>query len=109
MKAYPYRLRLQIINDYKNNQGSMLKIACRYGVSRSFVQKIIKQEKELGHVYPLRQKSKIKELLAHQKTLKNLSQQPDITLADLCDFFKEQTGIEVSTSTMCRFLQQIES
>ncbi len=109
MKAHPYSLRSQVINDYKNNKGSMLKIACRYGVSRSFVQKIIKQEKELGHINPLADRSKINQMSVHQQTIKSLlAQQPDITLASLCDVFQEKTGMKVSVSTMCRFLQRIQ-
>ena len=108
MKAYPLSLRSKIVNAYKNNEGSMLKLACKYGVSRSFVQKIIKQDKVKGHLKPLDNGSKIAKLSAYQSTIKQiLSQKPKATLNDLCQSLAEETGIEVSRSTMCRFLKQL--
>lgn len=109
MKAYSIELRSQIIAAYKNNEGSMLKLACRFGVSRSFVQRIIKQEKKTGSVKPLGRQKNISKLLVHTSLIKQLIQDnPEVTLKDLCRYLQEKTDVEVSQSTMSKFVNKIK-
>ena len=110
MKAYPVELRSKIIAAYKNNEGSMLKLACRFGVSRSFVQRIIKQEKTTGIVEPLGRQKNNSKLLIHTNLIRQLiKDNPEATLKDLCHILKEKTNVQVSQSTMCRFVNKINS
>ncbi len=110
MKPYSLNLRQQIVCAYKNKEGSMLKIACKFQVSRSFVQKLIKQERETGNIAPL--KSVVgceSKLLPHINIIKQLiHQNPNITLKQLCEAIEQTTGTTISQSAMCRFLHQHE-
>ena len=108
MKTYPIDLRYQIVTAYKNNQGSMLKLACNFGVSRSFVQKVIHQEKKTGSVVPLFSRGKKPKLLGHESTVKQLMQEhPEANLKQLCQLIKQKTSIEVSPSTVYRFIHRM--
>lgn len=110
MKAHPIALRSQIITAYKNREGSMLKLACKYGVSRSFVQKIIKQERETGSVKPISRENRGSKLLVHASLIKELLiEQPNCTLKELCDSVERKTDIRVCQSTMSRFIRKIQS
>ena len=110
MKPYSLDLRQQIVNAYKNKEGSMLKIACKFHVSRSFVQKLIKQERETGNIAPITPISGYEsKLLPHINIIKQLlSENPKITLQQLCNSLRQKTGIAVNQSAMCRFLHQHE-
>ena len=108
MRPYSLDLRKQIVSAYKNKEGSMLKIACKFHVSRSFVQKLIKQERETGSIAPLIAISgNESKLLPHINTIEQLlKENPNLTLKQLCDRLEQQVGISISQSAMCRFLHQ---
>ena len=108
MKPYSLDLRQQIVNAYKNKEGSMLKIACKFHVSRSFVQKLIKQERETGSIAPLTRVSGYEsKLLPNVNIIKQLlNENPNITLKQLCDAIEQITGTAISQSAMYRFLHQ---
>lgn len=108
MKAYSLNLRKKIIDTYKNGEGSVRQVAQRFKVARSFVQKLIKQEKEKGNVAPLPHGGGLTSKLETQVALieKLLEEKNDATLAELCEKLKEQTGIQISISSMCRFCQK---
>ncbi|MGF1542517.1 MAG: transposase [Pleurocapsa sp.] len=110
MKPYSLDLRQQIVCAYKNQEGSMLKIACKFHVSRSFVQKLIKQERETGSIAPINSVIRCEsKLLPHIDIIKQLiHQNPNITLKELCEGIERTTGTTISQSAMCRFLHQHE-
>ncbi len=110
MRPYSLDLRKQIVSAYKNKEGSMLKIACKFHVSRSFVQKLIKQERETGSIAPLIPISGYEsKILPHINIIKQLlNENPNITLKQLCNAIEQKTGTSISQSTMCRFLHQHE-
>ncbi|GFE71915.1 IS630 transposase-related protein [Chroococcus sp. FPU101] len=108
MKAYSLDLRSKIIETYKNGEGSVRQVAHRYKVARSFVQKLIKQDKEKGNVAPLPHGGGTVSKLEAQVELieKLLEEKNDATLAELCEKLKEETGIKCSIASMCRFCQK---
>ena len=109
MKPYPVDFRQEIVNAYKNKEGSMLQLACKYKVSRSFVQKIIKQEKETGTVAPIAKTKHNSKLHQHTKLLEQIIREnPDFTLKELCQVLEQETGVEVSISTMHKFARNID-
>lgn len=109
MKPYPVDLRSKIVTAYKNNEGSMLKLACQYGVSRSFVQKMIKQEKETGNVMSTGNGNRNSKLRGHTELVKRLIEaNPSLSLREMCQAIRQETGIEVSLSTMHRFIRKID-
>lgn len=48
MKAYCVDLRQKILETYKNKEGSIRQVSMRFKVSRSFVQKLLKQHQQTG-------------------------------------------------------------
>ena len=52
MKAYPVEFRKKIIEVYQEEKISQAKLAMRFRVALSFVDKIIKQWRETGDVSP---------------------------------------------------------
>jgi transposase len=107
MKPYSLDLRQQILRAYKNKEGSMLKIACKFHVSRSFVQKLIKQERETGSVAPLKSVVRCEsKLLPHINIIEQLIHKHlQITLKQLCQAIELTTETTISQSAMCQFLQ----
>ena len=110
MIAYSVDLRQKILDTYNNQEGSIRQVAVRFKVSRSFVQKLLKQHQTLGSVTPLPHGGgTVPKLAAHIPTVeKLLEENNDATLPELCQNLKEQTGISISPSTLCRFLQRLK-
>jgi transposase len=110
MKAYSNDLRTKIIEAYQKKVGSLRKLAERFGVSFSFVARLVKRFRETDSVAPKphRGGAKSKLDLADLFTLRDLSNEhPDATLAELSELFFEQTGIRVKGSTIARKLRQL--
>ena len=109
MKAYSVDLRQKIIETYKNKEGSIRGVAERFKVSRSFVQKLLKQHQQMGNLAPLPHGGgtppKLTDYVLEIEKL--LEEKNDATLPELCQNIKEATGINVSPSTLCRFLQKL--
>ena len=109
MKAYSIDLRQKIVETYKNKEGSIRQVSQRFKVSRSFVQKLLKQEQLLGSLAPLGHAGGTGPKLANYVPIieKMLEEKNDATLPELCQNLKKRAGINVSPSTMCRFLQKL--
>lgn len=109
MKAYSIDLRQKIIETYKNKEGSIRRVAERFKVSLSFVQKLLKQHQQMGSLAPLPHGGGTPPKLTSYilEIEKFLEEKNDATLPELCQKLKEGTGISVSTSTMCRFLHKV--
>jgi transposase len=109
MKAYSVDLRQKIVETYENKEGSIREVSQRFQVSRSFVQKLLKQNQLLGSLNPLAHGGGTPPKLTDYVPIieKILEEKNDATLAELCQNLKERAGIKVSPSTMCRFLQKL--
>lgn len=109
MKAYSVDLRQKIVETYKNKEGSIRQVSQRFKVSRSFVQKLLKQHQQIGSLAPLPHGGgtppKLTDYVLEIEKL--LEEKNDATLPELCQSLKERTGISVSPSTLCRFLQKL--
>lgn len=55
MKAYSIDLREKIVLAYSQGDTSVRKVADRFGVAKSFVQKLLFMKKTQGHVKPRQQ------------------------------------------------------
>jgi transposase len=64
MKPYSVDLREKIVSTYQTGNISVRKLAANFGVAKSFVQKMLKQQKEKGHVNAGKQGTKKKAVLA---------------------------------------------
>lgn len=108
MKAYSLEFRQKIVKAYSQGNTSIRKVATRFDVSKSFVQKLLEQQKVAGHIYPrkpgVRERSELASC-ASELTLM-VALYPDATLSEYCEYWGKTYERWVSTSTMCRALQR---
>lgn len=110
MKAYSLDFRQKIMEVHHEGKTSQRQLAERFNVALSFIEKLIKQEKETGSIAPKGHgggaKSKLttdqKQVVADLVAVNN-----DATLAELCDQLEEWVGVRISRSTMGRLTQQL--
>jgi len=109
MKAYSLDLRQRIVEAYKHQEESVRSCAQRFKVSRSYVQKLLKQDREQGNLAPLAHAGGVPGKLANQEDLVRqlLVEKNDATLEELCQQIQQRSGISVSQSTLCRFLLRL--
>ena len=111
MRAYSLDLRRKIVESYDGGDKTQRALAQSFGVSVSFVEKLLRRRRMSGQITPLPHGGGIKPLLDKDalELLKALvKEQPDATLAELCAEVLEQRGIQVSTPTMCTALQKLD-
>ncbi|MBC6433059.1 transposase [Nostoc sp. HG1] len=106
MKPYSVDLREKVVNAYHSGNISVRKLAVNFGVGKAFVQKMLKQYQEQGHVNPGKQGTRKKAVLAESGTqlVALVEKDPDATLSEYCEYWLESQGQLVSTSMMCREL-----
>lgn len=108
MKAYSIDFRDKIVKAYEQGNTSIRKVAARFDVSKSFVQKLLYMKKTQGHIEPLKQGGSMKsELNPYGDELaKMVEKYPDATLSEYCEYWGQTYGQSVSNSTMCRELNK---
>lgn len=108
MKPYSIDLREKIVKAYSEGNTSIRKVANRFGVAKSFVQKLLFMNKTQGHVEPKQQGgAMIGELEGYEAQLAAMVEKyPDATLSEYCEYWGTSYNHWVSTSTMCRALQK---
>ena len=111
MQPYSIDFRQKIIEVYEKEKISIRKLAKRFLVAKSFVQKLVKQYQQTGDIKPKRQggNSPPKVQGAHLATLTEIIENNnDATLEELCKLLEDQTGIGVSRATMGRISQNLD-
>jgi len=108
MKAYPVEFREKLVKAYTQGGTSIRKLASRFDVSKSFVERLLRRKQATGDIKPLRQGGYQKsELHGYANQIHEMVEKyPDATLAEYCEYWGESYGIWVSVSTMCRELQK---
>ncbi|HBR00293.1 helix-turn-helix domain-containing protein [Roseofilum sp. Belize Diploria] len=111
MKAYSVDLREKIVKAHLVEKSSIREVAARFSVSRSLVQKLVKQQKTEGNVDPKPrgkpQFSYLSNAEAQEHVKDLVTKHPDATLIELCELFTQTTGNGVSPTAMCRCLQKL--
>ena len=110
MKAYSVDLREKIAQACDKKLGSRQHIADTFGVSRSFVQKLLSRRRSTGIIAPLPHGGGGKPALddeALDLVRQLVKDQPDATLEELSEAVDEQRGIRVSVSTVCMVLKRL--
>jgi transposase len=109
MKSYPTELREKIVATHLKQKISIRQVAIIFSVTKSLVQKLVKQHKKEGNLEPLKRgKPRFSHLTNADLDLKQLvSEHPDATLAELCELFALKTGNWVSCTAMFRALQKL--
>lgn len=110
MKAYSTDLRQKIVQAYQRRLGSQRVLADLFGVSVSFVEKLLRRHRSTGHVAPKppaggqqRRLGPAAEPAIHEAVRST----PDITLEELRARVADMHGLRVSVPTMCRTLQRL--
>ena len=110
MKPYSVDFRQKIIEVYEQENISIRKLAQRFQVAKSFIQKLLKQYRETGNINPQVQgghppiKLQGEQLITLMEIIESNN---DATLEELCELLQEKTGITVSRSTMGRVTLQL--
>lgn len=109
--AYSVDLRKKILSAWIKKESSQRGLAKRFKVSLSFIRNFLRRYRETGEITPKPQggdrRSKISE--TEQKLLENLvTEKNDIYLRELKNELEQRTGIEISTSSLCRSLKKLK-
>lgn len=109
MKAYSVDLREKIVIAHLVQKMSIRKVAIRFSVSKSLVQKLVKQQKIEGNLQPKqRGKPQFSHLTNAEALIRTLvAEHQDATLLELCELFVIKTGNWVSRTALCRYLQKL--
>src|SRR5919201_1364934 len=110
MKAYSLDLRQKILRAYEQPLGSQRALAALFGVSQSFLEKLLQRQRTTGEITPRphaggRQPRCDAPALALVR--QPVHEQPDATLEELCAQLQQRRGVRVSVATMCRVLQRL--
>lgn len=109
MKAYSVDLRTKIVAAHQDQKLSIRKTAAIFSVSKSLVQKLVKQQKIEGNLQPKpRGKPRYSHLNNSTAELREIvAAHPDATLLELCELFAQKTGNWVGRTAMCNALQKL--
>jgi transposase len=109
MKAYSQDLRDRVIAAAAQGVQSQSEIAETFGVSQSTVETWWRRWRTTGRVAALPHAGGNPRVLSGCTTAIRaaVQQQPDITLAELCERVVEQHDAQASPSMMCRELQRL--
>ena len=101
-------MRKKIVSTCEAENTSIRKVAKQFQVATKTVQKLVKQQRETGNLNHKDLGSQIESPLeAHRETIIELvAAHPDWTLWQYCEEIAEQTGVSVTTGSMCRFFQR---
>jgi transposase len=107
MKAYSLDLRQKILRAYDQRLGSQRAVAALFGVSQSFVEKLLRRRRTTGDIAPRRHAGG-RRAICNETALAGIrrlvQEQPDATLAELCERLLAQQGLRVSVPTMGRLV-----
>src|SRR5690242_4689335 len=103
MKAYSIDLRERVVAAREGR--TISEIVEQFNVSESFVKKMLRQHRELGHVEPKGHGGGQQLKLNNQQIefiRRQVEKHPDWELSEYCAKVVQRYGIVVSSSTMCR-------
>lgn len=111
MKAYSVDLRQKVIDAYNQREGSQRQLAKRFGVSLTFIEKLLKRYRTDGTVEPRAhgggQSAKLS--LEQEAVLTTLIEEDnDAILVELCERLEQSVGVRVSRATMGRIVQKLK-
>lgn len=110
MQPYSVDFRKKIIEVYEQEETSIRKLAQRFKVAKSLVQKLIKQYRETGELSPRKSGgSPPKKLDSEQLIIliEIIESNNDATLEELCELLEEKIEVKVSRATMGRITTKL--
>lgn len=108
--VYSTDLRQKIVRAYDEQLGSQRTIAELFGVSRSFVEKLLARRRSTGEIAPLphgggrQPHCKTRDIRLVQQ---HITEQPDATLSEVCQTVHQEHGTSISHSAMSRLLKRL--
>ena len=111
MRAYSLDLRQKIVNAYDRVVSTQGQIAQTFGVSRSFVEKLLGRRRSTGEISSLPHGGggqRACDEQAQAVVSRLVMEQPDATLQELCEGLFEEQGIQISIATMCTELKRLD-
>jgi len=111
MAAYSIDLRQKILHAYERRLGSQRALAHVFGVSLSYIEKVLRRYRTTGELGPKPhaggQKPRL-DAAAQVLICQRVHAHPDATLEELCAYVANTTGVRVSLPTMCRLVQRLD-
>jgi transposase len=111
MKAYSLDLRQKILRAYDQRLGSQRAIATLFGVSQSFIEKLLRRRRATGDISPRPHaggRRAICDATASGHVRRLVQEHPDATLAELAAQLETQHGLRVSVPTMGRMVLALQ-
>jgi transposase len=110
MAAYSIDLRQKIVQACERRLGSQRALADLFGVSLSFVEKLLHRHRTTGSIAPKPHgggQTPSLDAAADALVRQLVQDHPDMTLEELCARVAAGRGVRVSVATMCRVLQRL--
>src|SRR5262245_25895886 len=109
MRPYSQDLRERILRAMRAGEESQGKIAQRFTVSRSFVERLWQRWRQTGSCAALPHGGgRARSLRPAEELIRQLvAEDSDITLTTLCARVEQRTGIQISAKTMCLEIQRL--
>jgi transposase len=110
MAAYSIDLRQKILHAWERRLGSQRALADLFGVSLSFIEKLIRRYRTTGDIAPKPHAGGPRlrlDTTAATLVRRLMHDNADLTLEELCAHVADERGVRVSVATMCRVLQRL--
>lgn len=110
MKPYSLDLRQKILQAHERGISSQAKLAALFGVSLSFIEKLLMRVRHTGDMAPRPhaggRPSRL-DAAARAQLRQWLTDQPDLTLQELAERLGQRLGIRIGVSRLCQVLQEL--
>lgn len=109
MEAFSIDLRERVVRACQQPDAIRTRIAQVFNVSTAFIRRLMQRRRETGCIVPKPRGGRRPKLPKDQyPCLRELvQQQPDATLAELCERLEERTQVRLSDSTIAHLLQKL--
>jgi len=108
--SYSLDLRRKIIEACERGAATQVEVAQFFGVSISFVEKLLRVYRQSGELEPHRKtpgRHPAIDPAARQQLVHWLEEQSDLTLAELAERLQSRCAIRVSLTAVCRLLRRL--
>ena len=109
-RPYDNDLRSKVLAAYAAGKGSQSALAEMFGVSLGWVEKVLRQQRQMGQAERVEQRhgpvSRV-DAAARACLLKALEERPDLTLAELQKILADREGVRLSIARIWGVLKQL--